>query len=458
VRILLFSNIRGPDAYLPLNLLSLASYARALGHDVTVVDGQTEPDWLPRCMAAANDADLVGVSSYTGPSINAILTLLREMRAQGISRPVAWGGYHGTLAHRKILQEGWASFVVRGYGEHALRGILRHLEFGEPIADVVNVSHLDAAGQVVENPRTKIDFLDELPPLDYDFVDVDAYFTADRRIVQYISSYGCPYACTFCAEPAHSGRRWRGFPVARVVADLQRIMQRYQPERVSFVDPNMSSQPARVAELAVELVAAGSPVGINCNMRSRDVLEIAKLVPISVLRQAGFRRVFIGVESGDDGQLKTLKKSATASGHEQAITLLDEAGIEVQMSFIHDLPGETREQAEATLDLAKSLLKVRTPHSNQSHHFYMPYPGTELAAAAGGEEHPFDEVSQDAWARTSTFKANAVWRGNAERRSWVIAELDKLHARNPAVLPEKEIARLHEEGRIEDDYVERFML
>jgi radical SAM superfamily enzyme YgiQ (UPF0313 family) len=371
---------------------------------------------------------------------------------------VAWGGYHGTLAHRKILQEGWANFVVRGYGEHALRGILRHLEFGEPIADVVNVSYLDPDGQVVENQRAKIDFLDELPPLDYDFVDVGAYFTADRRIVQYISSYGCPYSCTFCAEPAHSGRRWRGFPVARVVADLQRIVELYQPERVSFVDPNMSSQPARVAELAVELVAAGSPVGINCNMRSRDVLEIAKLVPIEVLRQAGFRRVFIGVESGDDGQLKALKKAATSSGHEQAITLLDEAGIEVQMSFIHDLPGETREQAEATIDLARSLLKVRTPNSNQSHHFYMPYPGTELAAAAGGAERPFDEVSQDAWARTSTFKANAVWRGNAERRSWVIAELDKLHARNPVILPEKEIARLHEEGRIEDDYVERFML
>jgi len=459
MRVLLFSNIRGPEPYLPLNLLSIASLLRSIGHDPVVIDGQVHRDWLERCLDVAPDCDLVGLSSYTGPSINALLVLQRELRQRGIHRPTVWGGYHGTLAHTKILEEGWADFVVRGYGEDAVRGVVEYLENGGDLAAIPNISYVDPSdGQVRSGPRRKVDFLDALPQLDYSFVDVPSYFTADRRVVQYVSSYGCPYACTFCAEPAHSGRRWRGFPVPRVVSDLFDIQGTYRPDRVSFVDPNMSSQPGRIVDLCRELIRRGSPVLINCNMRSRDVLSIAKELPLSLMREAGFRRVFIGVESGDDEQLASLRKSARASDHYTAIQALDAAGIEVQMSFIHDLPGETADQAAATIELAEALLDVTTTGTNQSHHFYMPFPGTELFESLESDDRLFASLDQQAWARTSTFRANAIWRGNSDRREWVVDQLARLHHQNPRVLPLKELARLRESRELASDYVERFLL
>ncbi|MFF3389995.1 B12-binding domain-containing radical SAM protein [Streptomyces sp. NPDC002669] len=458
MRILLFSNIKGPEPYLPLNLLALATYAKACGHQADIVDGQVDAQWLDRCVALAGQADAVGVSSYTGPSINAVLVLLKELRKRGIRKPVVWGGYHGTLANRKIIGEGWADFVVQGYGEHALIGILDHLAGKTDIGDIPNVSYRDENGKVKQNRRTKIDFLDELPPMDYSFVEVPKYYVPGRQTLQYISSYGCPYACTFCAEPAHSLRRWRGFSVERVVQDMKRLDDLYHPRMISFVDPNISSQPARVAALAEALILAGSRVPILCNMRSRDVLEIEKIIPLDRLRAAGFRKIFIGIESGDDEQLKSLKKSATASFHHQAVMALDRAEIEVQMSFIHDLPEESDAQAKATLELAENLLDVKTRGSYQSHHFYMPYPGTELFDTVFPEENSYDQVPTEDWARTSTFQANRVWQGDPDRRRWVVGELEKFHTINPAVVRKREIGRLRQSAAVGDDYLEHFLL
>lgn len=53
MKLLFFSSIKGPDLYLPLNLLTLATHAQALGHEVPVVDGQTEDDWPSVCTELA---------------------------------------------------------------------------------------------------------------------------------------------------------------------------------------------------------------------------------------------------------------------------------------------------------------------------------------------------------------------------------------------------------------------
>ncbi|WP_431944771.1 B12-binding domain-containing radical SAM protein [Micromonospora marina] len=454
MRLLFFSNIKGPDRYLPLNLLTLASYAVAQGHQVTVVDGQITPDWLDVCRRHAEEADLLAVSSYTGPSIAAPARLVRELRAAGWSHPVAWGGYHATLAGPAILRDGLADYAVSGPGEETLAGLMAHLDGEQHVTDVPGLTFREG-DTIRRNPPRTIRDLDRLLPLDYSHVPVREYFTPQRRIVQYISSYGCPYACTFCAEPAHSLRRWNGFSPERILRDLRRIEETYRPDRVSFVDPNFSTQPRRVAELVKLLVADDNSLGINCNMRARDVLMVRRLVPLELLAAAGFRRIFIGVESGSDDTLDLLRKSSTAEQHVEAILALDAVGIEVQASFIHDLPDETDAQAEETIAVAEQLIDLRTPGSVQSHHFYMPYPGTELGQEAGFE---LSTVPTEDWATSSTFRANEIWRGNRARREWVVEQLTRLHHKNPAVITEKEIGRLDDSARIEHDYVQRFML
>ena len=135
--------------------------------------------------------------------------------------------------------------------------------------------------------------------------------------------------------------------------------------------------------------------------------------------------------------------------------LLDEAGIEVQASFIHDLPNESQEEAQATIDLARKLLKVRVPGSSQSHHFFMPYPGTELTTSLE-EQRGFDSTraTQADWSNTSTFRGSSLWSGDRARREWVIEEITKLHDKNESVVSLGELERL----RNKVEHVEKYMM
>ena len=458
MKIVLFSNIRGPDKYFPLNLLSIGTYAQCLGHEVKLIDGQVDREWYSSFLSQSEDADLIGVSSYTGPSIYAVIQVIKSLKDRNLRKPVVWGGYHGTLVTSRLIEEGYADIVVQGYGEKAIEGITNYYLGSGTLEEIPNIVYRSPRG-IVTNQLQFITEMDQLPPVNYDLVDVPSYYNETRRIVHYISSYGCPYACTFCAEPIHSQRRWNGFSVERIISDLMRINSRYRPDRVSFVDPNMSTNPRKVVELVGQLIEAGGNIGINCNMRGRDIIMISQLMSVKKLYDAGFRRIFIGVESGSNSQLQKLNKSSTAENHLQAVTMLDDVGIEVQASFIHDLPNETEEEAVETIDLARKLINVRTQGSNQSHHFFMPYPGTELASLLSGEmDLSIESVTQEEWARTSTFQASKVWRGNESRRHWVIKELAKLHRINSDVITTKEIERLEENVRMEHDYVEKFLL
>lgn len=454
MKLLFFSSIKGPDLYLPLNLLTLATHAQALGHEARVVDGQIEVDWLTACTELAQDADILCVSSYTGPSIAAPAKLVRSLRESGWDRIVVWGGYHATLAGDNIIRDGLADIAVRGSGEYALAGILEWLTGRREIDDIPNLIYPEGDTIRRANPAS-INYLDELSPVDYRFVPVESYYTPQRRIVHFISSYGCPYACTFCAEPQHSSRRWRGLSPERLCSDMSRVQETYAPDRISLVDPNFSTQPARVVGFVEEVERHRPNLQINCNMRARDVLMVSDRMDLSRLYEAGFRRIFIGVESGSDASLKMLKKASTADEHYRAVTALDRHGIEVQASFIHDLPFEEPADAQATLDLAERLLEVRTPGSSQSHHFYMPYPGTELGTAS---KINLRDIPTEEWARSSTFRANEIWRGRADRRQVVIDRLSWLHERNPAVISSKDLNRLTDSAEPEHDYVERFML
>ena len=217
-----------------------------------------------------------------------------------------------------------------------------------------------ASDGIITNPRGSIEKMENLPKLDYSFINVRDYYTKDRKIVHYISSYGCPYACTFCAEPEHSLRKWNGKTIEIMVDEFISIHETTGCDRISFVDPNMSSNPWKVIALCKLLIDVRNPVLFNCNMRAKDIVFMMKKVDVSLLYKAGFRRIFVGVESGSDSQLKVLKKSSNSNDHFNAIMALDKAGIEVQASFIHDLPNESFEQAMETLELSKKLINLNT--------------------------------------------------------------------------------------------------
>ena len=96
------------------------------------------------------------------------------------------------------------------------------------------------------------------------------------------------------------------------------------------------------------------------------------------MREAGCRRVYLGLESGSEATLRLMNKQVTVDDGVRAAHLYREAGIEVAAFFIVGYPGETVASIEQTLALALSL-----PLDEISFNVPMPLPGSRLFERLG---------------------------------------------------------------------------
>jgi anaerobic magnesium-protoporphyrin IX monomethyl ester cyclase len=91
------------------------------------------------------------------------------------------------------------------------------------------------------------------------------------------------------------------------------------------------------------------------------------------MKEAGCRRVYLGLETGNPNTLKLMKKKATLEEGQNAVRLFHQAGVEVAAFFIVGYPGETTSSIEDTFHYALEL-----PLDNISFNVPFPLPGSEL--------------------------------------------------------------------------------
>jgi radical SAM superfamily enzyme YgiQ (UPF0313 family) len=94
------------------------------------------------------------------------------------------------------------------------------------------------------------------------------------------------------------------------------------------------------------------------------------------MNRAGCEWVLFGVESADEGILKTIRKGITPEGVRRGVKIAYEAGINVFNSFILGLPGESPETAQKSLAFGDEL--YHQYGAKYGFHMLSPLPGTEI--------------------------------------------------------------------------------
>lgn len=140
----------------------------------------------------------------------------------------------------------------------------------------------------------------------FELVDMSKYLYA---IVQY--SRGCPYLCDFCDVTALFGRKPRTKTPEQIIAELEIINQRKEVQLVLFADDNLiGNKKLLKAELLPALIAwrkkrnPGFFFATQLTVNLADDEELMQL-----LLDAGFRHVFIGIETPQEDSLKVSHKN-----------------------------------------------------------------------------------------------------------------------------------------------------
>lgn len=386
---------------MPLALIAVGSHLDPRRYDVRIVDGRLERDPVSAVLDAADGALALGVSVLTGAPIRDALQVSRAVKGRRPDLPVIWGGWHPSLFPAETAAEASVDAVVTGQGEAAFAELVDRLAAGEPPGPRVS-------------PARPLADVNAFAPHNYDLVDVERYFACKgARQLDYVSSQGCRFRCTFCADPSVYGRGWSGLEPARVGSELERLRRRFGVTDVAFQDETFFTSGTRVAAIAGELLRRGIGVTWTATMRADQGVRLDEAV-FGVCRRAGLRRVMIGVESGSPALLRWMKKDITL---EQVFGCADRCrrhGIAALFNLIVGFPGEPRESVTQTLDVAKRL-RAMSPDFEIAIFYYKPYPGSEMAEALARCGHGCP-AGLEAWADFDYVERPSPWLDRSTRR------------------------------------------
>lgn len=165
-------------------------------------------------------------------------------------------------------------------------------------------------------------------------------------------SRGCPFDCDFCNITALFGKRPRTKTGAQIVAELDGLYQVGWRGQIFFVDDNLIGNKRQlIHDLLPALIAwkkthAGISFNTETSINLADDPEMMRLMV-----QAGFRTVFIGIETPEELSLTECSKQQNRGRDMlEDIKRIQNAGMQVQAGFIvgfdSDAPSIFQRQVE----------------------------------------------------------------------------------------------------------------
>jgi radical SAM superfamily enzyme YgiQ (UPF0313 family) len=328
------------------------------------------------------DPDVVGLSimTFQRETARKIVALVRALKP---TATIVVGGYDPSLASDVYEQPDWgADVIVRGEGDLTFRELVRTLERGGDLRCVAGLSYREAGG-FVRNPDRRVSSLtgEEVRLPNRGARVLDGYTFVGRAIDVVETSRGCTYDCSFCSIIEMRGRNFHTWSVERVLADIADARAR-GARAIFIVDDNITLNVERFEKLCRAIVDAGLD-GIDYIVQAMTSSIAARgetLAPL--MRQAGFRYVFLGIENILDDDLAFLRAKAKNAQREagrqvgnatfKAIDVLHRHGLFVVGGLIVGNPGDTRESIETNLEFAREY--VDWPYIQHP----TPYPGTPM--------------------------------------------------------------------------------
>lgn len=362
----------------PVNLGYIAAVLRKNGDEVRMVDFNTiNRKKLPEIVAEFGP-ELAGITAMTS-SINNAKSIISEIKKINKNIITVLGGVHASALPLETMKNIKAlDYLVFGEGEMTMAELSGNISIGKG-NESVNGLVWRSNGRIIKNsPRALIEDLNTIPFPARDLLPMELYAKhhvsrgfsrAELKIVEIITSRGCPNRCIFCAGHINYGNKLRFRSFENIAAEIAECIKKYGTNHISIEDDTFTINRELVGKLCGFL--SEKKMTWNCNARVNTVdYEMLKLMAAS-----GCRKISFGVESGNPEILKKIKKGITIPAVIKAVSDAKKAGVRfVECTFmIGSHVDETPETVNDTIKLIYELMPDFIAVS-----IMCPYPGTEI--------------------------------------------------------------------------------
>lgn len=292
-------------AFPPLGLLTVAAMLPR-DWDLRVVDLNVER--LKDSDLRAADFVMISAMIVHQDSVRSVVA-----RCAALGKPVIAGGPLFTTGHENFPE---IQHFVLGEAEEVMPQLVEDMRHGR-------VQRIYKA--------TRWPNLEQTPVPRWDLVNLRHYVT---MAVQF--SRGCPFDCEFCDIIVMNGRVPRTKTPAQLVAELEALRRHGWKEMVFVVDDNFIGDKRRTRALLRELIEWRRRTRPSMGFLTEASVNLADDAELcSLMVEAGFMKVFVGIETPSVEALEECRKLQNR-GRDlvAAVRTLQQRGLEVMGGFI----------------------------------------------------------------------------------------------------------------------------
>jgi len=155
---------------------------------------------------------------------------------------------------------------------------------------------------------------------------------------------GCPFNCEFCDITKLYGKVTRAKDASQFVGEMEALLRAGWRGSVFIVDDNFVGNMKETRAMLPSLIAWQKEHGFPFSFFTEASVNLAKDEPLmSLMRDAGFTKVFLGIETPQKESLRECKKGQNVHVDlKEVVTTIQQHGMEVLAGFIVGFDADTK--------------------------------------------------------------------------------------------------------------------
>jgi anaerobic magnesium-protoporphyrin IX monomethyl ester cyclase len=352
------------------------------GHEVQILDNNS-------FYKSYSDSQLIKIIKNFQPDVlgfnivtaNALVTysFLKKIKKTFPKLLCLAGGIHMKYCYEEAIENGF-DVVANREAEAFVVQLFEHLgskgktDFKQDLDAISGISFVKDDGSLF----TSVDFpmvsnLDDIPFVNYELFNLRDYFRSGKEqgIFYLLGQRGCPFKCTFCSNEEQR-RDKRLASAERLFNEMMHHYDKYGIKYVSIIDNNFLIVKRRVIEFCDMMIKTGMNKKVSIVFQTKlDTINDESL--ITLMKEAGFNKVAIGIERLDPYSLEMIKKPIISQNLDQIFTVLKKNKIDIHINFLLNFPFESIELLHRE---RSAFLKLKENVQGAHINILQPMPGT----------------------------------------------------------------------------------